>query len=84
MLVFWCSNNTIYSESNYLGWWRAEYMMAFWIPFSSGFGVETSEDNMVAVDNGTKRHLICGTEKGKHRCKNFRTAGIFVNKGKTT
>jgi len=49
-------------------------------PFSSGFGVESSEDSMVAVDNGTKRRLICGTEKGRHKCKNYRTAGIFVVK----
>lgn len=44
--------------------------------FSSGFGVESSEDNMVAVDDGTKWHLVCGTEKGRHKCKNYRTAGI--------
>ena len=29
MLVFWCSNNTNYSESNYLGWWGAEDIMTF-------------------------------------------------------
>lgn len=45
---------------------------------NSGFGVESSEDNMVAADDGTKRQLGCGTEKGKHKCKNHRTAGILV------
>lgn len=41
--------------------------------------MESSEDNMVAADDGTKRKLGCGTEKGKHKCKNHRTAGNSNN-----
>ena len=43
--------------------------------FSSGFGVEKLEDNIIKADDATKRKLICGTEKGRHKCKNYRTAG---------
>ena len=41
--------------------------------------MESSEDNMVAVGDGTKRRLVCGTEKGRHKCKNHRTAGNSNN-----
>ena len=56
-----------------------EYTKQFFCTFSSGFGVESSKDNMVAFDDGTKRQLVCGTEKGKHKCKNHRTAGNSIN-----
>lgn len=45
---------------------------------SSGFGIEHEEDTIVSNSDGTRRKLSCGTEKGKHKCKNHRTAGILV------
>lgn len=46
--------------------------------FSHGFAVEKDEDNSVHDDDGAKtRLLVCGTEKGKHKCKNAKTAGIM-------
>ena len=44
--------------------------------------MESTEDNMVAVDDGTKRQLVCGTEKRRYKCKSFRTAGNFNNTGR--
>jgi hypothetical protein len=43
---------------------------------SSGFGVESIEDSMIEDENGKKKKISCGTEKGKHKCKNNRTAGM--------
>ncbi|KXJ21076.1 hypothetical protein AC249_AIPGENE27746 [Exaiptasia diaphana] len=46
---------------------------------SHGFAVENYHDNYVEDEDGSKlRSLICGTEKGKHKCKNAKTAGILV------
>ncbi|KAJ7362131.1 hypothetical protein OS493_013222 [Desmophyllum pertusum] len=45
---------------------------------NSGFGVVSSEDDVVTDDKGNKRKINCGTEKGKHKSKNHRTAGILV------
>jgi len=45
---------------------------------SSGFGIEDVKDTIVNGNDGTKGKLSCGTEKGKHKCKNHRTAGILV------
>ena len=44
--------------------------------FSSGFGVVETADNSI-IDSGSVKRLTCGTEKGRHRCKNDRTAGIY-------
>ena len=43
--------------------------------FSSGFALETEEDSTVKDENGQERAMSCGTEKGKHKSKNHRTAG---------
>ncbi|XP_044181754.1 uncharacterized protein LOC114956987, partial [Acropora millepora] len=45
---------------------------------SSGFAIENVDDCLVQDSSGKKRQLVCGTEKGKHKCKNYRTAGILV------
>lgn len=45
---------------------------------SSGFGVVSSEDDVVTDDKGNKRKINCGTEKGKHKSKNHRTAGTCI------
>lgn len=45
---------------------------------SSGFGEESSEDNVVKDDGGGQRKIKCGTEKGKHKSKNHRTAGTCI------
>ena len=42
---------------------------------SSGFAVLTAEDKEIE-ENGKTRSLGCGTEKGKHKCANRKTAGI--------
>jgi len=47
--------------------------------FSSGFAAEDTLDGMVPETNGAFRGLRCGTEKEKHKCKNFRTAGNLVS-----
>lgn len=47
--------------------------------FCSGFAVEDTQDRVIPESNGAFHGLQCGTEKGKHKCKNFRTAGIFVS-----
>ena len=49
--------------------------------FCSGFAVEDTQDRVIPESNGAFRGLQCGTQKGKHKCKNFRTAGnlIFVS-----
>lgn len=39
--------------------------------------MESSEDNLVG-EEGKTRKLVCGTEKGQHKCKNYRTAGTSV------
>ncbi|CAB3997256.1 Hypothetical predicted protein [Paramuricea clavata] len=44
---------------------------------SSGFAVINDKDNQV-MEGENVRVLKCGTEKGKHKCKNQRTAGILV------
>ena len=57
--------------------------------YRSGFAVADPDDDQVDGGSGV-RTLSCGTEKGKHRCKNRRTAGslcflvqfIYVNKCK--
>ena len=41
---------------------------------SSGFGIASSIDDVVADEEGKTRKIKCGTEKGKHQCKNLRTA----------
>ena len=46
--------------------------------FSSGFAAEDIQDRVVPQTNGAFRGLQCRTEKEKHKCKNFRTAGILV------
>lgn len=43
--------------------------------FSSGFAVEDTQDEVVPDSNGKFHGIQCGTEKGKHKCKTFRTAG---------
>lgn len=48
-----------------------------YIVFSSGFAIETSDDSVVPDVNGVKRKLLCGTEKGRYKCKNFRTASNY-------
>lgn len=45
---------------------------------SSGFAIENVDDGLVQDSSGKKRQLVCGTEKGQHKCKNYRTAGILV------
>lgn len=52
---------------------------ANWIssPYSSGFAEENAEDSLGPQSTGTFHKIKCGTEKGKHKCKNFRTAGIY-------
>ncbi|CAB4004926.1 Hypothetical predicted protein [Paramuricea clavata] len=42
---------------------------------SSGFAVADPADDQVVGEKGV-RILNCGTEKGKHKCKNRRTAGL--------
>lgn len=44
----------------------------------SGFGVVSTEDDVVMDEKGEKRKINCGTEKGKHKSKNHRTAGVLV------
>ena len=51
---------------------------------SSGFAAEDTQDRVVPESNGAFRGLQCGTEKEKHKCKNFRTAGILVSLSKIT
>ena len=47
---------------------------------SHGFAIEKDEDIYVQDDvASTKRTIICGTEKGKHKCKNAKTAGKFLS-----
>lgn len=48
-----------------------------YIVFSSGFAIGTSDDSLVPDVTGIKRKLLCGTEKGRHKCKNYRTAGNY-------
>lgn len=45
---------------------------------NSGFGIESVEDSLISESDGNKWKLLCGTEKGRHTCKNSRTAGILV------
>lgn len=47
--------------------------------YSSGFATEDNNDTAVTDTAGKPRKLICGTEKGKHKCKNNKTAGMFQN-----
>ena len=41
---------------------------------SVGFAVINSDDNEIKED-GKAREIACGTEKGKHKCKNQKSAG---------
>lgn len=51
------------------------YDIYYWF-CSHGFAVHHSDDNSVFDDDSKKvRVLVCGTEKGKHKCKNAKTAG---------
>ncbi len=43
---------------------------------SVGFAAIYPQDNEV-MEEGKGRILGCGTEKGKHKCKNKKTAGAF-------
>ena len=45
---------------------------------SSGFGVQSEEDDNIKDESGVVRKLNCGTEKGKHKSKNNKTAGNFA------
>ena len=42
---------------------------------SSGFAVETEEDQIIKGNTRKQRKISCGTEKGRHKSKNHRTAG---------
>lgn len=37
--------------------------------------MENEQDNTTTEPDGRKRKILCGTEKGKHKAKNHRTAG---------
>lgn len=39
--------------------------------------MESDADNIISTNDGLKRKLVCGTEKGRHHCKNYRTAGMI-------
>ena len=43
--------------------------------YSSGFAIETEEDIIIQENNDLPRKIQCGTEKGKQKAKNHRTAG---------
>lgn len=43
--------------------------------YSSGFAIETHQDNTIQESDGNQRKIKCGTEKGNHKAKNHRTAG---------
>ena len=45
---------------------------------SSGFGVQCEEDDNIKDESGVVRKLNCGTEKGKHKSENNKTAGNFA------
>lgn len=45
---------------------------------SSGFAIETHQDNTIQESDGNQRKIKCGTEKGNHKAKNHRTAGILA------
>ena len=51
-------------------------MILLKISCSSGFGVVSTEDDVVMNEKGEKRKINCGAEKGKHKRKNHRTAGL--------
>ena len=37
----------------------------------------TVDDDVTVVnEDGVKKHISCGTEKGNQKAKNFRTAGL--------
>ena len=57
-------------------------MILLYISCSSGFGVVSTEDDVVMNEKGEKRKISCGTEKGKHKSKNHRTAGTTMFKTK--
>lgn len=57
-------------------------MLLLYIHCSSGFGVVSTEDDVVMDEKGEKRKINCGTEKGKHKSKNHRTAGTESSKQK--
>ena len=37
--------------------------------------MESEEDNTIIEEGGKTCNLVCGTEKGKHVTKNYKTAG---------
>ena len=41
--------------------------------------MENEQDNTTTGPNGKERKISCGTEKGKHKAKNHRTAGKFYS-----
>ena len=43
---------------------------------SSGFGFTSNEVNVVTDEKGNRQKMDCGTEKGKHRSKNHKAAGM--------
>ena len=43
--------------------------------YSSGFAIETEQDIMIQDNKELPRKIQCGTEKGKQKAKNHRTAG---------
>ena len=43
--------------------------------YSSGFAIETEQDIMIQDNKELPRKIQCGTEKGKQKVKNHRTAG---------
>lgn len=51
--------------------------MHLWI-CSDGFAVTNSDDNETNED-GKARVIACGTEKGKHKCKNQKSAGAVTS-----
>ena len=57
-------------------------MILHYISCGSGFGVVSTEDDVVMNEKGEKRKINCGTEKGKHKSKNHRTAGTSTFKTK--
>ena len=40
------------------------------------FAVTVDDDVTVVNEDGMKKHISCGTEKGNQKAKNFRTAGL--------
>lgn len=43
--------------------------------------MESEEDNTIIEEGGKTRNLVCGTEKGRHVTKNYKTAGKTFQTG---